>query len=168
MERDKETSDDHADHHGSIGTQVRSVSMDINKALFSFIKIAFLVMVILLVVYATIHLSKTGYEYGYRLYTETAVDEEPGEDVLVQVKPDMSNRQIAQMLQEKGLVRDSKLFYLQLKLSAYSHSIEPGVYTLNTSMTPKELMIAMSPEESTESTGSTEGADTTEIVTTEE
>lgn len=168
MERDKETSDDHANHHGSIGTQVRSVSMDINKALFSFIKIAFLVMVILLVVYATIHLSKTGYEYGYRLYTETAVDEEPGEDVLVQVKPDMSNRQIAQMLQEKGLVRDSRLFYLQLKLSAYSHSIEPGVYTLNTSMTPKELMIAMSPEESTESTGSTEGTDTTEIVTTEE
>ena len=142
--------------------------MDINKALFSFIKIAFLVMVILLVVYATIHLSKTGYEYGYRLYTETAVDEAPGEDVLVQIKPDMSNKQIAQMLQEKGLVRDSKLFYLQLKLSAYSHSIEPGVYTLNTSMTPKELMMAMSPEESAGATESTEGADATEIVTTEE
>ena len=92
--------------------------MNINKALFSFIKIAFLVMVLLLIVYATIHLSKTGYEYGYRLFTETAVDEAPGEDVLVQVKPDMSNRQIAQMLEEKGLVRDSKLFYLQLKLSA--------------------------------------------------
>ena len=103
--------------------------MNINKALFSFIKIAFLVMVLLLIVYATIHLSKTGYEYGYRLFTETAVDEAPGEDVLVQVKPDMSNRQIAQMLEEKGLVRDSKLFYLQLKLSAYSHSIQPGVYT---------------------------------------
>lgn len=141
--------------------------MDINKALFSFIKIAFLVMVILLIVYATIHLSKTGYEYGYRLFTETAVDEAPGEDVLVQVKPDMSNRQIAQMLEEKGLVRDSKLFYLQLKLSAYSHSIEPGVYTLNTSMTPKELMIAMSPVESTQSTESTEVTSTTENATTE-
>lgn len=142
--------------------------MDINKALFSFIKIAFSVMVILLVVYATIHLSKTGYDYGYRLFTETAVDEAPGKDVLVQVKPDMSNKQVAQMLEDKGLVRDSKLFYLQLKLSAYSHSIAPGVYTLNTSMTPKELMIAMSPEESTESTESTEGAGSTEIVTTEE
>ena len=136
--------------------------MDINKALFSFIKIAFSVMIILLIVYATIHLSKTGYEYGYRLFTETAMDEAPGEDVLVQVKPDMSDKQIATMLQDKGLVRDSKLFYLQLKLSAYSHSIEPGVYTLNTSMTPKELMIAMAPEESTQSAESTEGADTTE------
>ena len=66
--------------------------MDINKALFSFIKIAFSVMVILLIVYVTIHLSKTGYGYGYRLYTETAVDEAPGRDVLVQVKPDMSNK----------------------------------------------------------------------------
>ena len=61
MERDKETSDDHANHYGSIGAQVRSVNMDINKALFSFIKIAFSVMVILLIVYVTIHLSNTGY-----------------------------------------------------------------------------------------------------------
>lgn len=141
--------------------------MDINKALFSFIKIAFSVMVILLIVYVTIHLSKTGYEYGYRLYTETAVDEAPGRDVLVQVKPDMSNKQIAGMLEEKGLVRDSKLFYLQLKLSAYNHSIEPGVYTLNTSMTPKELMIAMSPDEATESAESTESTVATEPAATE-
>ena len=80
----------------------------------------------------------------------------------MQVKPDMSNKQIAGMLEEKGLVRDSKLFYLQLKLSAYNHSIEPGVYTLNTSMTPKELMIAMSPDEATESAESTESTAATE------
>lgn len=137
--------------------------MDINKALFSFIKFAFSVMIILLIVYATIHLSKTGYEYGYRFFTETAVDEAPGEDVMVQVKPDMSNRQIAVMLEEKGLIRDSRLFSFQLKLSAYNHSIVPGVYTLNTSMTPKELMIAMSPEEQTTETDSTEGAGATEV-----
>lgn len=38
-------------------------------------------------------------------------------------------------------------FYLQLKTSAYSKSIKPGVYTLNTSMTPKEMMIVMSGQE---------------------
>lgn len=130
--------------------------MDINKALFSFIKIAFSVMVVLLIVYFTVHMGKTGYEYGYRIFTETAMDKAPGKDVLVQVKPDMSNRQIAALLEEKGLIRDAKLFTFQLKLSAYSHSLKPGVYTLNTSMTPKELMIAMSPEESTETQKATE------------
>lgn len=137
--------------------------MDINKALFSFIKFAFSVMVILLIVYATIHLSKAGYEYGYRFFTETAVDEAPGKDVLVQVKPDMSSRQLAAVLEEKGLIRDRKLFLLKLKISAYNHSIKPGVYTLNTSMTPKELMIAMSPEDATEALDSTESVAATEV-----
>ena len=40
--------------------------------------------------------------------------------------------------------------YTQLdvyKRQAYSKSIKPGVYTLNTSMTPKEMMIVMSGQE---------------------
>ena len=111
--------------------------MDINKALFKFIKIGFTIMIILFVLLATVYLSRTGYDYGYRLFTETAVDEAPGTDILVQIK----------LLEQKGLVRDGKLFYLQLKTSAYSKSIKPGVYTLNTSMTPKEMMIVMSGQE---------------------
>ena len=70
--------------------------------------------------------------------------------MLVQVKEDMSNREIATMLEEKGLVRDSNLFYIQLVMSAYAKKIEPGVYTLNTSMEPKALMAGMVPEKSTE------------------
>lgn len=126
--------------------------MNINKALFSFIKIAFSIMVILMVVYGAVRLSGVGYEYGYRLFTEPAMEEAPGEDVLVQVKADMSGRQIAEMLEEKGLVRDSSLFYIQLKLSSYDKRIKPGVYTLNTSMKPKELMMGMVPPEETEGT----------------
>ena len=49
--------------------------------------------------------------------------------------------------QAVGTKRPGKLFYLQLKTSAYSKSIKPGVYTLNTSMTPKEMMIVMSGQE---------------------
>jgi UPF0755 protein len=41
---------------------------------------------------------------------------------------------------------------LQLKLSAYSGKLVPGVYTLNTSMEPKEMMVVMAtvPEAETE------------------
>ncbi len=60
--------------------------MDINKALFKFIKIGFTIMIILFVLLATVYLSRTGYDYGYRLFTETAVDEAPGTDILVQIK----------------------------------------------------------------------------------
>ncbi|MGN0415102.1 MAG: endolytic transglycosylase MltG [Agathobacter sp.] len=133
--------------------------MNLNKILFAFIKIAFTVMVVLLIVFGTINLCRTGYDYGYRLFTETAVDLAPGEDVLVLVEPGTSGYALARKLEEKGLIRDAKLFYLQLKLSAYSKSIEPGTYTLNTSMTPKEMMIAMSPgEQETQTTEATEAA----------
>jgi UPF0755 protein len=88
----------------------------------------------------------TGYEFGYRVFTEPAMEEAPGRDVMVLVKEDMSQREIADMLEEKGLIRDSSLFYLQLKLSAYSGKLLPGVYTLNTSMEPKEMMVVMATE----------------------
>lgn len=138
--------------------------MDVNKALFSFIKVAFSVMVALLVIYGAIKLCTVAYDYGCRLYTEPAMEEEPGKDVLVQIKEDMPNREIAELLQEKGLVRDSRLFYVQLTLSGYKDSIVPGVYTLNTSMEPRELMAALSPETETETEteGAEAAADTTE------
>lgn len=136
--------------------------MNINKALFTFIKIAFSVMVVLLIVYGGVHLCRVGYDYGYRLFTEPAVDEAPGTDMMVQVKADMSASDIAEMLEEKGLVRDSSLFCIQMKLSSFDKKIKPGVYTLNTSMKPKELMAAMVPREETESTEDTQDTDNTE------
>lgn len=133
--------------------------MDLNRTLFAFIKIAFTVMIVLLILLGTVSLCETGYDYGFRFFTETSMSPAPGEDVLVSVESGTSGMELSRKLEEKGLVRDAELFYLQLKLSVYSKSIEPGTYTLNTSMTPKELMIAMSPGEmGTESTESTEAA----------
>jgi UPF0755 protein len=133
-----------------------------NKALFQFIRGAFTILIILVVIYGAVSLAMTGYEFGYRVFTETAIDEAPGKDVMVLVKEDMSQKEIAEMLEEKGLIRDSRLFLLQLKLSAYSGKLLPGVYTLNTSMEPKEMMVVMAtvPEAETE-TEDTSGDSTT-------
>ena len=131
--------------------------MDLNKFLFRFISVAFKIMVVLFVIAATVKLGGIGYDFGYRVFTESAIDKEPGKDVLVQVREDTSARELGKTLEEKGLVRDGNLFFLQLKLSAYSKRILPGVYTLNTSMTAKDMMVVMSTKES-ESTESTETA----------
>ena len=131
--------------------------MDLNKFLFRFISVAFKVMVVLLVLVAAVKLGGIGYDFGYRVFTEPAMASEPGKDVLVQVREDTSARELGRTLEEKGLVRDGNLFFLQLKLSAYSKRILPGVYTLNTSMTAKDMMVVMSTEKS-ESTESTETA----------
>lgn len=136
--------------------------MDVNKALFAFIKIIFSIMIALMVIVGTLRLCATGYDYGYRFFTETSVDVAPGEDVIVQVYDSTSTKELSEMLEEKGLIRDAKLFTIRLKLSAYRNSIKPGVYTLNTSMTPKEMMIAMSSQEETQSTEPAEEVGDTE------
>ena len=78
--------------------------MDLNKVLFKFIKIAFGILVVLLIVYAAINLSGLGFDFGYRVFTESAIDNPPGKDVLVQVKDDTSEKELGVILEEKGLV----------------------------------------------------------------
>ena len=50
-------------------------------------------------------------------------------------------------LEEKGLVEDWKLFYLQILCSKYANTMQPGTYELSTAMKPRELMAVMSGEE---------------------
>lgn len=126
--------------------------MKLNKVIFKFVSLSFSILVMLLVVLGLVELGSFCYDFGYRVFTETPVDEEPGRDVVVQVTSDMSEGEIGDMLEEAGLVRDGKLFYAQLKLSAYSGDLLPGIYTLNTAMTGKDMIVVMATgtEESTE------------------
>lgn len=99
------------------------------------------------------------YDFGYRVFSEPAMTKEgEGWDVTVEVTMGKSALQIGELLQEKGLIRDAKLFYVQNLLSEYKDRLRAGVYTLNTSMTAKEMMKIMSAapaeSEAPEETGS--------------
>lgn len=132
--------------------------MNLNKIVFKFVRFSFSILVMLLVVACLIKLGNFCYEFGYRVFTEKPVEEAPGTDKTVEVTSDMTESGIGKMLEEKGLVRDGKLFYVQLKTSAYTGKLRPGTYTLNTSMTAKEMMVIMAtvPEGETETETETE------------
>lgn len=115
-----------------------------NKTLYKWIRIALKVLAIVLVVYFTISVSYKAYDFGYRVFTEPPMDEAPGVNVEVTIEQGMGAKEIGKLLEKKGLVRDSDLFVVQYKLSAYSGEILAGTYTLNTSDTTKEMMIIMS------------------------
>lgn len=114
--------------------------MNLNKLVFKFVSISFSILVALLVILGLVKLGTFCYDFGYRVFTEAPVDEAPGKDVVIQITSDMSEREIGKELEEKGLIEDANLFYAQLKLSAYSGELQPGIYTLNTSLTAKEMM----------------------------
>jgi UPF0755 protein len=146
--------------------------MNLNKVVFRFVSISFSILVILLVLIGFVKIGTYCYEFGYRVFTEAPVDAEPGRDVMVQISSHMSDMDIAKELKEKGLVEDAKLFYVQLKVSAYSGKLHDGVYTLNTSMTARDMMVVMAaePEQSTAEdtetvTDSTEQTDDTQTNT---
>ena len=87
----------------------------------------------------------TCYDYGYRVFTEPAMTVGEGRTVSVTVTADMSALEIGELMQNKGLTRDSKLFALQYLLSEYKEDVKPGTYEVSTSMTAEEIMAAMVP-----------------------
>ena len=62
----------------------------------------------------------------------------------------MGAKELGDLLEKKGLIRDAELFFVQLKLSSYSGKMKEGTYTLSTSMTAYEMMQIMSGEEAEE------------------
>ncbi len=86
------------------------------------------------------------YDYGYRIFTEPAMaSAESGRTVKLTVTEDMSVLEIGELMQNKGLSRDSRLFALQYIFSEYREDVEPGTYEVSTSMTAEEIMAAMVP-----------------------
>ena len=139
--------------------------MDINKVIFKVVKWTFSLMVLLLAVYGTLHISLITFDFGYRVFTETAIEEEPGTVVEVTIEKGMGSYEIGTLLYEKGLIRDANLFVLQHKLSAYADDVLPGTYLLNTAMMPKDIMMALSDASMQiveETERMTEGTETTE------
>lgn len=113
------------------------------------------VVVTILVVYYVYQGALIAYDYGYRIFAEPAMTEKgEGWEVKVTVPMGSSAKEVGELLQGKGLIRDANLFYLQNLLSEYKDEIKPGTYVLNTSMTAREMMEVMSEEtqESSENT----------------
>lgn len=86
------------------------------------------------------------YDFGYRVFTEEPVSPAPGREVTVSLTEGKSNMDIAKMLEDKGLIRDYKLGFVQILASEYREDLVPGVYTLNTSMTLEDMMCTMAPK----------------------
>ena len=106
---------------------------------------AFIIMYIL-------RMSTAAYDYGYRVFVEPPISGGEGRIISIYIEEKDSARDVGKMLQDKGLIRDANLFWIQEFLSEYHGKIRTGVYDLNTSMTTQEMLavIAEEPEEESE------------------
>lgn len=119
-------------------------------------RIFFGVLKLLMVVALVFLLSSWGkkaYEFGYGIFAQEAVSRPPGRDVAVTLDSGMTGWELSVLLEEKGLVKDARVFYVQLLLSKEKNSLKKGSYLLNTSQRPEKMLKILSGQAETESEG---------------
>lgn len=113
------------------------------------------ILVYVLLVIVLIYLGQRAYHFGYDIFHETAMEEEPGTDVIVTVPEGASPMEIAELLKNDGLISDTRLFWVQERISGYYDELGAGTFTLNTSEKPTELIEILAGEaDETNSDGS--------------
>lgn len=109
----------------------------------SFIGTIIRAAVLIACVTLVVNVGKKAYDFGFRVFTEGPVAEEPGRDIVMSVDDGEGLTDIAKKLEEKGITSDWMLFFVQAKLSEYKGSIDSGTYTLNNSMTTDSIMAVL-------------------------
>lgn len=114
------------------------------KMIWGVVKGILKIAVTLAIVILIYNLGLKAYDFGYRIFAEEPVELGTGRMVSVSIVEGKSVSEIGDILEEKGLIRDAKLFYFQEMFSEYKGELRPGVYELSTGMTPYEMMEIMS------------------------
>ena len=111
-----------------------SRTREINKITMAIISISVKLMLLALLILLLYEAVIRGYAFGHAVFYAEAVEAAPGHNITVVVKDGEDVSQTAGELEKKGLIKN---------IYAYD-KIYPGTYTLNTSMTSKEILQKLS------------------------
>jgi UPF0755 protein len=114
--------------------------MNAKKLVGIVISVSFEIIIVALVIILIYNYGLKAYSFGFSVFAEQPVASEPGRDVNVTIDANSTTYEIGELLVAKGLIRDAKLFYVQMKLSALGDKVNSGKYTLNTSMTAEDMI----------------------------
>ena len=126
------------------------------KILQEIIFIVVRVALIVALIYAGYSCISSCYDFGYRIFADKAKDPAPGIVKTVAIVDGKTDKEIGEILEEKGLIDDGFLFGIQVKFSEYKDKLKPGVYELSTAMSPYDMMAVMSASVEEESEGDEE------------
>ena len=96
---------------------------------------------LVLLVFEGVRLS---FDFGHAIFYQEPVEAAPGTDHKVELPQDTSISDAGALLKEAGLIRNELAFDIQGRL--YQTKLYPGEYTLNTSMTTKEILEKLNTE----------------------
>ncbi len=114
------------------------VTKEINKITGTIIGVSGKLILYALVILLLVEGMSKGYAFGYEVFHSTAMEAAPGRDLVITVGEDEKPGEIIGLLHDMGLIGNELAVRIQLKF--YDYEIYPGTYTLNTSMTSKEIL----------------------------
>lgn len=120
-----------------------SRTREINKITMAIISISVKLMLLALLILLLYESVIRGYAFGHAVFYAEAVEAAPGHNITVVVKDGEDVSQTAGELEKKGLIKNIYAFLFQSRFYDYD-KIYPGTYTLNTSMTSKEILQKLS------------------------
>lgn len=114
---------------------------EINRITGAVIGISARLIVLTLVVLLLYQGVTNGYAFGHELFYASSVTEKPGTDKDVMVEENASVPQVAKQLKNSGMITNEYSFIIQAKF--FDYTVNPGDYTINTSMTSREILQMM-------------------------
>lgn len=129
-------------------TFMSQITRDINKITRAIIGISGKLILYALIILLLAEGVTRGYAFGHSIFYATAVEAEPGTDKTVTIPEGQTAKESVQLLHDVGLISNELAVEIQLKF--YDYKIQPGTYTLNTSMTSKEILQALNEKKAEE------------------
>ncbi len=123
--------------------------MNIKYVIGSIVEMVIKIAVFIFIAMFVVRTATAAYDYGFRVFAEKPIDVGEGRTISVSIGNADSAKEVGEMLQQRGLIRDANLFRIQELLSENHGMIQPGIYDLSTAMTAQEMLavIAAKPEE---------------------
>ena len=120
--------------------------MKLKHVVGSITQLIFKAVLFTIIIMYIIKAATAAYDYGYRVFTEQPVSYDEGRIISVYIEDGSSALDVGKMLQDKGLIRDGRLFMVQELLSEKHGKIQPGIYDLSTAMTAQEMLEVIAQE----------------------
>lgn len=125
---------------------------EINKITGAVIALSIRLIVLALMILLLYEGITRGYEFGHEIFYASAMEAEPGQDKNIIIDKGTSIAGVAKILKDKGLIANEYSFIIQAEF--FNYKTNPGSYTLNTSMTSRDILQMMN--ENTEEKGDKE------------
>lgn len=121
--------------------------MSTRKAAMRVVSICLKVAIFVLIVLGIVYLGQRTFRYTHAVFSDAAMEEAPGTTIKIRISEEVKAKKLANFLEEKGVVENAETFRVQMKYHGFKGNVKPGVYELNTSMPPSEIIRILSGEQ---------------------